>query len=590
MNLRQLGNKNIIGAISCAALMLCPVSIGRAQQSLRVEGERVLVETSTLKAVLDGATLISLIRKSDGRQFIDAGQADSLALKLVYPGNEAIPLGGAPNDLVTCLQINERLAHIRISSWYGDGVIAVSYDPESGDLIVEPSGYASRPGLRACRWTLSGLAEELELIAPFYQGIQLPLEDPLIQNQRWGWPYQWEAGMAILAGEKGGFWIHCQDDRYRYKSLMVGSEAYPRSLGFDTEPYGPLDDKLGAGNLAWRINVFSGDWKEPAARYRDWLAGAYQLTGVERPGWVHDLKMAVSWCPCDMDLLHALAGVVDPPHVLLHVPQWRTDRYDQNYPTFKASEKGAAFIREARRLGFRVMPHANSIDMDPLNPVYSTIRDFQYRSLESKQVEGWAYKGRRFPVPESNAARLRYRDYNTMVKVHPGLSMWRSILTENIISAAEELDLDLIFLDVTLNTRNLHNAIVENTSSTEGMKMLTALVAASGKGLLVGGEGRNEITMQDQFVAQVHLFKSAHSNVSGLERVKVLPLNEFMFGRWCRSIGYANIGGRNKEEDMRMNIHLAQGAIPTITVRTAGEIKEPNEMVAKMLRLAAPGR
>jgi hypothetical protein len=588
MQLNQWKTKNTVCACLCALVIFCPAFIGRAQESLLVEGERVLVETRTLKAVLDGGTLTSLVRKTDGRQFIDAGQVDSLALKLVYPGNEAISLGGAPNDRVTCLRINERLAHIRIASWYGDGVISVSCDPVSGDLLIEPSGYASRPGLRACRWTISGLTGELELIAPFYQGVQLPLEDPLIHDQRWGWPYQWEAGMAILAEENGGFWVHCQDDRYRYKSLMVGSEEFPRSLGFDTEPYGPLDDKLGAGNLVWRINVFSGDWQGPAARYRDWLAAAYQLAEAERPDWVGDLKMTVSWCPCDMDLLHALAGAVDPPHVLLHIPQWRTDRYDQNYPTFKASEEGAAFIREAQKLGFRVMPHANSIDMDPLHPVYPTIRDFQYRSLESKQVEGWAWKGRWFPVPESNAARLRYRDYNTMVKVHPGLSMWRSILTENIMAAAEELDLELIFLDVTLNTRNLHNGLVENASSTEGMKMLTAQVAASGKGLLVGGEGRNEITMQDQFIAQTHIFKSTHRNVDGLERVKVLPLNEFMFGRWCRSMGYANIGGKSEEQNMRMQIHLDQGAVPTITVRSAEDIEKPNSMVSKMLEIAAP--
>jgi hypothetical protein len=545
-----------------------------------------MVETRTLKALLDKGTLTSLVRKSDGKEFITSDAVDSLPLKLVYPGNEAVSLGEAPNDLVTCLPVNEQRVDIRIESWYGDGIITVSYDPASGDLLIEPSAFASRPGLRACRYTVSGLIGELELIAPITQGIQLPLEDPFVQQQRFNWPRNWEAGMAMLQGNRGGIWVHCQDTRYRYKSLQIGSERYPRSIGLDTESYGPLDNKLGAGNLVWRINVYDGDWQEPAERYRDWLEEAYDLEEVMRPDWVKDLKLAVSWCPCDMDMLHALARVVDPPHVLLHIPQWRTNRYDQNYPTFKASEEGAAFIREAQKLGFRVMPHANSIDMDPLHPVYHTIRDFQYRSLETKQVEGWAYKKKRYPVPESNAARLRYRDYNTMVKVHPGLSMWRSILVENVMDAAKELDLELIFLDVTLNTRNLHNGLVENTTSTEGMKLLTAQVASSGKGLLVGGEGRNEITMQDQFIAQGHIFRSSHRNVAGLERVKFLPLEEFIFGRWCRTMGYANIGGRNAEEEMRMSIHLEQGAVPTITVRSAEDIENPNPMVAKMLKMA----
>jgi hypothetical protein len=587
MVLLKLRTKRFFFAFLCAGLIFISAPGAHAQGSLHIEGDKVLVETHTLKAVLDKGTLISLIRKADGKEFIDPGQVDTLALKLVYAGDEAVSLGEAPNDLVTCLQINEHRADIRLESWYGDAVISVEYDPLTGDLLIEPSGYASRPGLRACRWVVSGLNPELELVVPFYQGIQLPIEDPLIQNQRWGWPNRWEAGLAILLGDNGGFWVHCQDDRYRYKSLKVGCDEYPRSLGFDTEPYGPLDDKLGTGNLVWRINVFEGTWEVPAARYSEWFEEAYDLKNVQRPEWVGDLKLALSWCPNNIEMITALAKKVDPQHVLLHASHWRKDKYDQNYPTFKASEEGAEFIREAQKLGFHVMPHANSIDMDPLHPTYHTIRDFQYRSLESKQVEGWAYKNKRFPVPESNAARLRYRDYNTMVKVHPGLSMWRSILIENIMEAAEELDLELIFIDVTLNTRNLHNAIVENMSSTEGMKKLTAQLANSGKGLLVGGEGRNEITIQDQFIGQAHLFRSGHQNIPGIERVKALPLNEFMFGKWCRSMGYANIGGKSEEQNMRMKMHLTQGAIPTITVRSVEDIENPNKMVAEFLKMAA---
>ena len=111
---------------------------------------------------------------------------------------------------------------------------------------------------------------------------------------------------------------------------------------------------------------------------------------------------------------------------------------------------GRAFIQKAQSLGFRVMPHCNSIDMDPTHPVYASVRDFQYRSLDNKRVQGWTWhKGRVKPVPESNSARLRHRDKKTMVKIHPGLGMWRSILTENVRSAVESLSLDLVFLDVT---------------------------------------------------------------------------------------------------------------------------------------------
>jgi hypothetical protein len=60
-----------------------------------------------------------------------------------------------------------------------------------------------------------------------------------------------------------------------------------------------------------------------------------------------------------------------------------------------------------------------------------------------------------------------------------------------------------------------------------------------------------------------------------------------MFGKWCRSMGYANIGGKSEEQNMRMKMHLTQGAIPTITVRSVEDIENPNKMVAEFLKMAA---
>ena len=174
-----------------------------------------------------------------------------------------------------------------------------------------------------------------------------------------------------------------------------------------------------------------------------------------------------------------------------------------------------------------------------------------------------------------------------MIKVHPGLGMWRSILAEKILPTAESLSLELLFLDVTLCTWNLHNCLVDNTTPTEGMKRLEALIGSLGKGYVVGGEGRNEITMQDQAFAQVHLYRSSGASIEGLERLKSCPLNEFLFGRWCRSFGYSRLSGTTPAEELRMQMHIDWGAIPTITVRSAAEVKKPNQALKKILELAA---
>ena len=558
---------------------------------LVIEDGRILIETRTLHAVMDKGFLVSLKSKATGEEFIHGvDTAKSAALQLLYRSDETVDISETEFGSITTRKVSDLTAEIIFHSWDGDGILTVSANPESGDVMIEPSAYSSRPGVRACRWNLAGLRRDLDLVAPFFQGVRLKMEDALVRDTRWNWPMFWEAGMAILQSSYGGFWIHCRDDRYRYKALRVGPKPDPFSLGLDSEAYGPVDESLGAGGIAWRINVFQGDWKVPAAQYRDWLWSAYGLQREEagRRPWIHDVRFALSWCPGETEILDALSRRLKPEKVLIHFPDWRTDPYDQNYPAFTASEKGKAFVRKAASMGFRIMPHFNSIDMDPSNPVYPRVRDFQYRDIEKQELQGWSWvNGRAIGVPESNDSLQRNRDKNVMVKIHPGLAAWRSILGENILAAVKDLGLETVFIDVTLCTYNLHNCLVEATTPTEGMKRLISHVVSLGGGLAVGGEGLNEITAQGLSFAQAHLFKSWQDSIEGLERAGGCPLNECLFGKLCRTIGYSGLSGRTPDEEQRMRIHVEHGAIPTVTVDSADEINRPNAAVKRMLELAA---
>ncbi len=508
-------------------------------------------------------------------------------LQLFFFRDERIELGGESRDTVVPLLLNDHRAEIRFHSWHGDGILAIAEDVESGELIIEPSGYSSRPGLRAVRWSIGGIAAGLELVAPFYQGIRLPLEDELIANTRCRWPHEWEAGLAILQGEDGGFWVHCRDMHSRYKALQVGLPEQALGIGLETEAYGPIDANLATGGLAWRLNVHDGDWQQPAAIYRDWLDQAWRPGDCDRPDWVQKLRLAVSWCPTDHSILTEIAKVLSPTLVLLHVPNWRSDAYDENYPTFNASEQGRIFVEQARAMGFRVMPHFNSIDIDPTHPAYNEVRDFGYREVESKRLLGWTWdNGLKF-VQESNTARLLYRDKKTMVKIHPGLAMYRSIMAENIGKAVKDLDLHAAFLDVTLNSSNLHNCLVENQTSSEGMNRLIENVACVRKGLAMGGEGRNEMTMLQQCLGQPHLFKSWHDTIPGLERCGRAALCEFLFGRWCRSFGYSGLRGQDANSCMRMELHQALGTIPSIELGSGADVATPSAGVGMMLKVAS---
>ncbi|MCC6444181.1 MAG: hypothetical protein IT210_12100 [Armatimonadetes bacterium] len=553
---------------------------------ITISDHRILAETKSLSAIIENGFLVSLKSKQGGEEYIQAFRPEGSALQLFYPGHGAVDVAGPLAATVSAHRLSSTSAQLRLSGWDADGVMAVSEDEATGDLLIEPSAYSSRAGALSCRWLLPGVRPDLDLAAPFFQGVKAPLSDPMLER-RWIWPQSWEAGMAILQGQKGGFWVHCRDDRYRYKALNISGGV----MGFETESYGPIDNSLGAGGLTWRVNVFRGGWEVPAGIYRDWLWLTYALEAQERnrKPWMRDIRFALSWFHGDPAILDAIAARVVPRRVLLHFSDWRVDPYDENYPTFTPSENARAVFAKAKAMGFHLMPHCNSVDMDPTHAAYAYLRDFQYRDVQSKRLLGWGWDPETnhvLGVPNSNHNLSQNRYRKVMIKVHPGLSMWRSILAENIRAAVDTLDIDTVFIDVTLCSHNLHNCLVENMTPSEGMKKLILQIASLNDGLAVGGEGLNEITMQGLSFAQAHLFESWHNNSSGLARTGGCALNDFLFGRLCRTFGYSGLSGKTEAEALRMRIHEEHGAIPTVVVRGADEILNPNPAVQRAIDLA----
>jgi hypothetical protein len=555
---------------------------------IQVTDGRIIADTRLLRAVFERGFLMELTAKADGRRWVSAEAPAGCALQLVYVNQGTVDVVGALAGDIQALRLSDTAAEFRFTGWDADGVLAIREDVESGELLVEPSAYSSRASVQAVRWRLPGAADGVRLVAPFFQGVRLPLGDAVLQR-RWAWPMFWEAGLAIFegAGAEGGFWVHCRDTHYRYKALHIAAGE----PGFETEAYGPLDASLGAGGLVWRLGTFAGDWHVPAGAYRDWLWSAYGLSRQEalRRPWQNEVRFAVSWYNGAPDILDALAEKLDPKSVLLHFSQWRTDAYDENYPTYTPSPAAVDTLAKANAMGFHVMPHANSVDMDPSHPAYAFLRDFAYRDAYSQRLHGWGYDpeaGGVLGPPNSNHNLADNRRRKVMIKVHPGLAMWRSILAQEIAAGLAQAPSDAVFIDVTLCSGNLHNCLVENTTSSQGMLRLIEQIQGLGGGLAVGGEGLNEVTMQGLSFAQAHLFMSWHGNAEGLERAGGCDLNDFLFGRLCRTFGYSGLGGRNEAEELRMRIHAEHGAIPTITVAGAEDIRRPNAAVARLLAQA----
>jgi hypothetical protein len=92
--------------------------------------------------------------------------------------------------------------------------------------------------------------------------------------------------------------------------------------------------------------------------------------------------------------------------------------------------------------------------------------------------------------------------------------------------------------------------------------------------------------MQGLSFAQAHLYGYS-DQPEGIERTGGCALNHFLFGDLCRTIGYSQLSGKTEAEALRMRLHEEHGAIPTLTVRSAEEILDPNPAVARVLERAA---
>lgn len=543
------------------------------------------VETATLIATIENGLLTSLRSRQTGTTYLRS-PADEVGVSLVWMGGETKKLD---TGSVECRLLSERRARIVYHSWYGDGVTMVTEDEATGDLLVRPSATSGRMGVKGCRFDLKGIDPTLDALVPTCQGVRLKLDDPLFVGQSFGWPCAWEVGLVLFESNAGdGFWVHCQDDRYQYKDLVMGTPDDPYRIGLVSEAYGPLDGNKSAGGITWRVNVYEGGWRVPAQRYKDWYWRAYGLAGqkARRLDWLQDVTMAVSWANSDTAALDALAKQVDPHKVLIHMAQWRDQKYDQDYPEYTPSAAAAAYIEHGARLGFRIAPHMNSMEIDPSHPVYPMLSDFQMLHTDTKTVYGWGFDGpnwRFLGVPWTEYAKTdpRNRPYNIMTKIHTGLSMWHAELYDRMEQVAERYPIAGCFIDVTLCSYNLHNCLVEGRTSTEGLNELIRLLGEIRGGLPIGGEGLNEITAQGLSFAQMHLYQSGHISAPGLERCGGdCAVNDFIFGELCRTMGYATLSGKTEDEALRLRVYDDHNTIPTITVNNPEELLRPNPVVA----------
>jgi len=535
-----------------------------------VEGRRLVVDSPGFTAKWDGAALTSLVARRSRTEFCRSGSA--FPLELYYVQGDSF--GPDKHQQVLVRGLSDLAARVIVVGNDSERELFLRLDPATGDLCVKPSGQSARRGLAAIRWNIA-VAREAALILPCVNGIYVETGREFPRSDRFAWPFRWNAQLAIA--ERGGcsMMVHSEDTACKFKALNLVRENGLTTLGFESEQVGPLWDNRNAGGVEWRLNVYEGDWRKPARRYRDWLRKTYQLASkrAARPDWVEDIAFTVGWADSKPEILDALARIYPPKRTLIHLAQWRTSAYDVDYPDYIPNPQARAYMEKANAMGFRVMPHFNFFACYEKHPLASKLRDWQLRGPYRNEPQGWYWP------PDTH-------DYTRMAYIHPGLALWRRTLIDAVRRACAELRAPAAFIDQTLCTWNTDNGLVENMTTVEGMRELQEEFVAIEPGFVLAGEGLTEISFQRQCFAQGHIhdgwgelhphhIEAAHSICS------------FLWHGHTRLVGYYHLGPRDKDVEIGIEVYRRMGAIPTLVCNDASLISKKEPAVRKLVELAS---
>ncbi len=521
---------------------------------IRCKKDKIEVESERFTAELEGPALRRFTDRGSGAEFIRAAAAGP-PLTLFYV--DSSELTADKHEHVEVKPLSDLAARIIVVGNDSDRELLLRLDPETGDLCVRPAGQSARRGLTSIRWNLD-FAREAQLVLPCVNGIQVEAARKFPGNDRFPWPFRWNAQLAIA--ERGGavFMLHSRDTACKFKALdLVRAEDGATRLGFESEQAGPLGDNRNAGGVEWRLNTYTGDWRAAASHYRDWLGQTYPLDRMRRPrpDWVKDIGFTVQWVSSNPDLLDALAKLYPPERTLIHMSGWRTSKYDVDYPDYIPTDTDRAFMKKANDMGFKVLPHFNFCSCDNRHPLFAELRDWQIRSADKNEPQGWYWP------PDTH-------DYTRMAYIHPGLAKWRRILIDNARQACAKLEAPGAFIDQTLCTWNTDNGLVENMTTVEGMRQLQEEFCQIDPGMVLAGEGMNEISFQRECFAQAHI----HDGWGELEERHVHAAHSICAFLWeghSRLMGYYHLlpGSSDKwtgQMELGIEVYKRLGAIPSI--------------------------
>jgi len=450
----------------------------------------------------------------------------------------------------------------------------VAPDPATGDIVITQYASVAAKGCAGAAWCLGDVPPDVEILVPSNSGQRFGRDTPA-QTRVFDYPVGWEASFVLLQGPNGGVMIWSDETQPRFKNLVVEKRRSGTRLRFESRAFAPFESNASVRSVRWRITAYQGDWQVAAARYRAWSEKAFGLRRPWRlePAWARDVRFVVIM-QLDMPALRALASRVDPRQTLLYLPGWRKHGYDRMYPDYTAAPEFGPFVKEAHRLGFRVMPHVNYFGCDPKHPLYERFRHWQMRDPETKELQWWDWTRADPPI------KFAY--------INPALKAWRTLFVDKMKELVRKYRVDALHLDQTLVMVNDANGLIDGMSSMEGNVALHRELRAALPDVALSGEGLNEITCRHEAFAQRHVWGMNHADGTWNDRLIAMahPVSSAVLLPRTAIYGYLGMANPRSSPDLFhawMRAYERFGVLPTLAWPDAAQLASGDAGVEHVL-------
>ncbi len=554
-----------------------------ALANITIDGETVHVETDGYVVQFDRGVITYIHNKHTDTTYVLSGKGrrgwTGLLRHRHFWREENISTSSHRTTLVSATRITPLKAELLFRQDETDIYLFIEIDPVTDDLLIDMEGVSDTPGIVGMQWGCGYLdIQNLSIIAPVDGGRIINATTPTNYNN-YPYPFSgtgWEAQLAIVQGENGGFYVRNTDNTFQFKQFIYDREADGVALNFGTHNQAPFDMHTTGNTKLWRFNTYVGDWRVPARKYRDWMGSAFDARPLSEVGWVEDITLFVGSARSSIDLtytefLDALATKVDPTKTVVMAKEWATPQAwsidpTNHFPIYDPMPELQNFVEVAKRHGFRVILYTDMHGFSPQSPLYPAFMQYQYRNPWTGELLGWLWDT---DHPHRNAS------------INPASSEFREILVNEFKDVWDAYDIDGFFLDTSFYAINDANGLIDGLNSAQGGALLHEELAEAMPGAIFGGERLHEGTFAFESLALRPLLS---------KKIEPHPISTFLFSPFTHAISDARA---NPDKDpvshqQVLDFGKVWGMMPTLNAWTISQLLKP-EYVETQKVLAVAG-